>query len=172
MAEPLANVSDWLPPAMIQIRADLSRAGDAIAEAAGVAVPGPTRYATGGDRWLGWMSPDELLFILPADQRAAALADLGDALAGEPALVADVTDMRVGFAIDGPKAAQVLAKLCPVDFAALPADGLRRTRAAQTACALWPEGQGYRLICFRSVGDYMRTVLTNAAMPGTDLDPR
>ena len=137
---PLATITEIRGLGMILIRADLSRAGDAIAEAAGLAIPGQTWFTTDGTRWLGWMSPDELLLILPGGEVAEALAALKDALAGEHALVADVSDMRCVFDVTGRKPAQALAKLCPVDFDAVPEDGVRRTRAAQVACAVWRQG--------------------------------
>ncbi|QRZ13409.1 sarcosine oxidase subunit gamma [Paracoccus methylovorus] len=172
MAEALANilqVQDW---GMIQIRADLTRAGDAIAGAAGLALPAQGRITSDGNRSLGWMSPDELLLVLPQAEVAEALAALSDALSTEHALVLDVSDMRAAFRIQGPKALQVLMKLCPADLAAMPEDGLRRTRAAQAACGIWREPGGYVLIGFRSVADYLRGILTGAAAPGTHLEPR
>ncbi|WP_323009169.1 sarcosine oxidase subunit gamma [Paracoccus sp. (in: a-proteobacteria)] len=172
MAEALANilqVQDW---GMIQIRADLTRAGDAIAGAAGLALPAQGRITSDGNRSLGWMSPDELLLVLPQAEVAEALAALSDALSTEHALVLDVSDMRAAFRIQGPKALQVLMKLCPADLAAMPEDRLRRTRAAQAACGIWREPGGYVLIGFRSVADYLRGILTGAAAPGTQLEPR
>ncbi len=172
MAEALATISQIEDLGMIQIRADLIRAGDAIAAAAGLAIPAQGGSATAGTRRLGWMSPDELLLVLPRAEVADALAALNDALSTEHALVVDVSDMRVAFRITGPRAGQVLAKLSPADIAAMPADGLRRTRAAQAACGIWREPGGYVLIGFRSVADYLRGILTGAAMPGSGLEPR
>lgn len=172
MAKALAKIKPVDGLGMILIRADLDRAGDAIAEAAGLAIPAQTRIVSDGTRSLGWMSPDELLLVLPVAEVADALQALEQALTGEHALVQDVSDMRAVFDVSGPKAGQVLAKLCPVDFAQFPQDGLRRTRAAQVAVALWRQADGFRVIGFRSVGDYMATILQNAATPGSDLDPR
>lgn len=172
MAEALATVARVDGLGMILIRADLARAGDAIAEAAGLAIPEATRIVTDGSRSLGWMSPDEVLLILPAEETAEALAALQQALTGEHALVADVSDLRAVFDLSGAKAGQVLSKLCPVDLAAFPKDGLRRTRAAQTAVAFWRQGKGFRVIGMRSTADYLGLILQNAAIPGSDLDPR
>lgn len=172
MAEALATITEIAIPGMIQIRADLDRAGNAIAEAAGLAIPAPTRFSAAGDRWLGWMSPDELLLILPRADVAEAVAALTDALAGEHALVVDVSDMRAGFDVIGAGADETLAKLAPVDFAHLAQDGVRRTRLAQVSCAFWAVSGGYRVVGFRSVADYMRGLLLGAARPGTTLAPR
>lgn len=172
MAEPLAEVTPVAGLGMIAIRADLDRAVDAIAGAAGLAVPAPLRIVTDGARSLGWMSPDELLLVLPAAETAEALAALTDTLSGEHALVVDVSDARAVFDLTGPGAADVLAKLSPGDPHALPEDGLRRSRAAQTAAAFWRVPGGFRVIGFRSTADYLGLILTNAALPGSGLTPR
>ena len=96
------------------------------AGAAGLAVPAQTSATADGSRTLLWMSPDELLLVLPRAETAGALAALTDALATEHSLVLDVSDMRAAFAIEGPKAEQVLMKLCPADIASMPDDGVRR----------------------------------------------
>lgn len=172
MADALAQVARVEGLGMITIRADLVRAGDAIAEAAGLAIPGTARIITDGLRSLGWMSPDELLLILPVAEVAGAVAALEQALAGEPALVADMSDARTIFDLTGPHAADVVAKLSPADLDTLPADGLRRSRAGQTAAAFWRIKGGFRLIGFRSTADYLDLILQNAALPGSQLAPR
>lgn len=172
MAEALATVTRVAGLGMIAIRADLDRAGDAIAEAAGLRIPDRTRITTDGSRSLGWMSPDELLLVLPVAETAGAVAGLEGALGGEHALVIDVSDMRAVFDVTGTHADDVVAKLAPVDLAQLVGDGLRRTRAAQVAVAIWRQPQGFRLIGFRSTADYLALVLGNAAMTGGQLAPR
>lgn len=172
MAEALATITPVAGLGMITIRADLDRAGDALAEAAGLAIPDDTGTVTDGSRTLAWMSPDELLLILPVAELAAALSDLTQALTGEHGLVADVSDARAVFDVTGPHAADVIAKLAPVDAAALPANALRRTRMAQTAAAFWRIDGGFRVIGFRSTADYLSLILTNAATPGSQLAPR
>jgi sarcosine oxidase subunit gamma len=172
MAEALAKISQVQGSGMIQIRADLARVGDAIAATVGLPVPERGRTTSDASRTLGWMSPDELLLVLPQAETAGTLAALTAALAEQHALVLDVSDMRAMFRIDGPRAVQVLAKLCPTDLAGMPQDGMRRTRAAQAACGIWRDGAGYVLVGFRSVADYLHGILTGAAAPGTQLDPR
>ncbi|MFV0386133.1 sarcosine oxidase subunit gamma [Paracoccus sp. (in: a-proteobacteria)] len=172
MVEPLAAIARLEGPGMIAVRADLTRAGDAVADAVGLPIPDVTRITSDGSRSLGWMSPDELLLILPAAALPAAMTALSQALTGEHALLADVSDMRVLFDVTGPEAGDVIAKLSPVDPAALPADGLRRTRAAQVAVALWRIENGFRIAGFRSTADYLHQILKNAAVPGSSLAPR
>lgn len=172
MADGLATVTRLEGLGMIAIRADLARAGDAIAEAAGLALPATTRITSDGSRSLGWMSPDELLLILPGPETADAIAALTGALIGEHALVIDVSDARAVFDVTGAHAADVIAKLSPADLEALPPDGLRRSRAAQTAVAFWRIAGGFRMIGFRSTADYLQLILQNAALPGSQLAPR
>lgn len=172
MAEALATITPVVDQGMIQIRADLGAKGDAISRAVGVALPAPTRIATEGTRALGWMSPDELLLLLPKAEVPVTLTALEDALAGAHALVVDVSDMRAVFDVVGAQADHVLAKLTPTDFSKVESDSLRRSRLAQAACGIWPIAGGFRVMAFRSVGDYIRGILTAAARPGTSLDPR
>ena len=91
MAEALARISQIDGLGMIQIRADLDRAGDAIAGAAGLAIPARGATTSDGSRRLGWMSPDELLLVLPRAELAPALAALTDALARIDALEPAIT---------------------------------------------------------------------------------
>lgn len=172
MAEALATITRRTGLGMITLRADLSRAGDALAEAAGLALPDQTGIVTDGSRALGWMSPDELLLILPLAELPEATLALEQALTGEPGLVVDVSDARAVFDVVGPHAADVLAKLAPVDAATMPEGHLRRTRMAQTAAAIWRIEGGFRVIGFRSTADYLGLILTNAAIPGSQLAPR
>ena len=172
MSESLANIARLAGLGMIAIRADLARSGAPLAGAVGAPLPEPTQFTVAGARMIGWMSPDELLVTLPADQVAAACAAMETALGDDHGLVVDVSDMRAVFDIIGPGADQVLAKLSPTDLARLPDTGLRRSRAGQVPVAFWRVPGGFRLIGFRSVADYLQTVLTNAAMPGSGLAPR
>ena len=172
MAEALADVTRVAGLGMIAIRADLARAGDAIAEAVGLAVPVTARIVTDGSRSLGWMSPDELLVILPSAEQAEAMSALDDALVGEHSLVVDLSDARAAFDVIGLHASDVIAKLSPADLASMPQDGLRRSRAAQVAAAFWRIDGGFRVIGFRSTADYLQLVLENAAIAGSDLAPR
>lgn len=172
MAGPLATVTRVTGLGMITIRADLSRAGDALAEAAGLSLPDRTGITTDGSRSLAWMSPDELLLILPAPDLPEALTALEQALTGEHGLIVDVSDARAVFDVTGPHAADVIAKLAPLDAATLPMGQFRRTRLAQTAAAIWRTDQGFRVAGFRSTADYLALILQNAALPGTRLAPR
>lgn len=157
---------------MIALRGDLAAPGFAAAvmEAAGCAVPAQRRLVEGGAWSACWMSPDELLLVGPYAAAPDVAAKLTAALEGQHALAVDVSDARASFTVGGPKAAEVLMKLAPVDFAALAEGEVRRTRLAQIAAALWKsEPDAYRVVCFRSVAAYAFGLLENAARPGSEL---
>lgn len=165
-----AGIREEGPLGMITLRArDLPELEAAVQAAVGLGLPAPRRIVQEGARAAGWMSPDEYLLILPYAETGAALAALESALAGQHYLAVVVSDARAVFRITGERAGQVLAKLSPVDIAGLEPGELRRTRVAQVAAAFWREGDGYTLICFRSVAGYVMGLLSHAAQPGSEL---
>lgn len=166
-----ARVSEIGPLGMISLRAkpDVKALAKAIKAAVGTAVPDQRRIIVDGDRAAGWMSPDEYLLILPYAETGAAMDAIAKAMGDAHHLAAVVSDARAVFQIDGAKADQVLKKLCPVDIADMAKGELRRTRAAQVAAAFWQQGDGFRLVCFRSVADYAMGVLSHSAMKGSEI---
>lgn len=166
-----ANIREIGPLGMITLRAkpDVAGLAEAIRAAVGTDVPAQRRIAVNGDKVAGWMSPDEYLLVLPYGETGAALAAIAAALKGQHYLAETVSDARAVFRIEGAKADQVLAKLSPVDFARLEPNELRRTRAAQVAAAFWKDGDGFTLVCFRSVASYMMGLLTHSAQNGSEL---
>src|SRR6056297_2389454 len=104
---------------MITLRGDLSasRVKKAVKTAAGVDVPGQRGIAHAEDTGAAWMSPDELLLLMPYTQVEDTLATLAEALAEEHHLAVNVSDaraMRVRRIRPGPKA-QVAAALWMTD---------------------------------------------------------
>ena len=159
---------------MITVRGDLAAAAmkKAVKAATGTAVPAPRRIVIDGDRAAAWMSPDELLILVPHEAAQDTVAALEQALAGTHHLVADVSDARAVFTIRGAKAAEVLMKLCPVDMSSLAEGEIRRTRAAQVAVAFWKSGpEEFTLVSFRSVAGYVMGLLEVSARPGAELFP-
>ena len=152
---------------MITLRGDLAAAKlrKVVKTVTGQGVPEAGQYL--GDRASGvaWMSPDELLLMVPYEQVADGLMALDAALAGSHYLAVDVSDARAVFTIEGPCAREALARLCPVDFHvdAFKAGDFRRTRMAQIAAAVWMHEGGFGVVCFRSVADYAESILRNAA---------
>lgn len=161
----LVEIEDMGPTGMVTLRADL----DAAAKA-GIAVP-ERRVSKDGTLW---MSPDELLILCDRDAAADKVAEVSGALKDAHHLAVDVSDARVMFRLtgEGPLLRETLAKLSPADLraASLPVGEVRRTRLAQVAGAFWFEAEGEaRLICFRSVADYVIGLLKHAAQPGSEV---
>lgn len=156
---------------MITLRGDFASAefADVINAETGMAIPDQRRITHDGARSLAWMSPDELLFMLPYDAAADAAAQLSDALTKQHAMAINVSDARALFRVEGAACREVLAKLAPVDLhpdAFGPGD-IRRTRLAQVAGAFWmPDAHGFEVVCFRSVARYVFDLLSESARQG------
>ncbi|MEP5761352.1 MAG: sarcosine oxidase subunit gamma family protein [Litoreibacter sp.] len=160
---------------MITIRGDLSDRAfcKAVEDVAGVEVPGQGMCNTKGDKAIAWMSPDEILVMMPYAEALIATRTFNDALMGSHGLVVNVSDARAVFRLQGADVRDVIAKLCPVDASAdaLATGQVRRTRLAQIAAAFWMVDETtLDLICFRSVAQYAFDVLSYAARPGTEVE--
>jgi sarcosine oxidase, subunit gamma len=159
---------------MISVRGDFAAATltKAVSALTGADFPAVNEAKFAGDYAILWMSPDELL-ILCAYENAQADADkLAADLAGEHALVANVSDARALFAMSGDLLREALMKLTPANVSGdvFSPGQVRRTRLAQAAAAVWMlEDGSVEIMCFRSVGDYMFKLLCNAANPGAEL---
>lgn len=156
------------PRGMITLRGDLASAPLVRAVAAvGAEMPARRRVAPGRGACAAlWMSPDEVLLMLPRDEVADTLAQVRAALTGAHALAVDVSDARAVFTLSDGPVREVLARLCPADLhpAALPPGEVRRTRAGQVAAAFWlADERQVTLVCFRSVARYMLDLLTVSA---------
>ena len=153
----LVQVAEAGVQGMISLRGDFSDAAfrAAIEGATGAAFPEQRQVSAGAARAALWMSPDELL--CPRAEAPGLAAELAQTLSGSHALVAEISDARAMFTLNGAHVREVLAKLCPADLApaALPVGELRRTKMAQIAAAFWLTEEGAaNVICFRSVADY------------------
>ena len=159
---------------MFTLRASLasSKVKAALKSCLNIAVPQSGTYAQTGGTLLAWMSPDELLIMVPRAAGGATFAALEQALDGLHYLLADVSDARSTFTIEGGLAREVVAKLAPMDVLAaqFPVGGFARTRFAQVAGAIFVEQEDHlNLICFRSAQDYVFGILCGAAKPGSEV---
>lgn len=170
MAE--ARVSMAPPAGMVSLRGDLA---DGALRAAVTEICGgmPERLSLVGGiaRGAAWMAPDELLLLVPPGEAGAAVARIGETLAGTHHLALDVSDLRAVVRIDGPDAngaREVLGKLSPADLHpdSFGPGAFRRSRLGQVAAAFWIEGNGAYALCFRSVGDYLLALLRQSAADG------
>lgn len=167
------TVQEVGPQGMITLRGDLSDANfaAAVTQVTGASVPGQRKITHAGANSVAWMSPDELLILLPYAEVGAAVASLNAALAGTHFLAVNVSDARALFRVTGKPAEvrEVIAKLAPADLspdAFAPGD-IRRTRLAQVAAAFWLTQEGEaNLVCFRSVARYAFDLLATSAAAG------
>ena len=138
----------------------------------GVEVPKPGHAHIAGESGLAWMSPDELLVLVPYETVESALTELDKALKDHHYLAVNVSDARAVFCLSGPGAREGVAKLCPVDMSkgAFKTGQFRRTRMAQIPAAFWMgEEESLTIICFRSVAEYAFNLLKNAVEPGSEV---
>jgi len=168
------EVSEVNLQGMILLRGNLSNPTleKAVNAATGVAVPGQRQIVMKDGRGAAWMSPDELLLLVPCDEAGAIAADLGQALAGVHSLVVDVSDARVVIRLRGAGARETLAKLAPVDFSkgAFESGQIRRSRLAQVSAAFWmSEEDEFTVIASRSVAEYVFNLLRTSAIPGSEV---
>lgn len=159
---------------MISLRGDLSDKAlqDAVTGATGAAMPEMRAITQGPEGSLAWMSPDELLMLVPHAKAPDVVRSLSETLAGQHAMVVEVSDARAVFTVTGPTAREVIAKLAPVDMAPdrFAAGEIRRTRFAQVAAAFWISGEDQiTVVCFRSVAQYVFDLLKGAAQPGGEV---
>ncbi|MCC5956863.1 MAG: sarcosine oxidase subunit gamma [Natronohydrobacter sp.] len=167
--EGFATVAEAGLQGMITLRGDLGTLAKALSDVTGCSVPETRKITQAGANAVAWMSPDEVLILCPHDAAPAMESSLRNALAGEFATVAAVSDARAVFTVTGPAWRDALAKLCPVDFGTLEAGDIRRTRAGQVAAAVLVTGaEEARVICFRSVAQYMFDLLSVAASKGSE----
>lgn len=160
-----ATVREIGPLGMVTLRArpDLPGLAEAVRAATGCDLPAQRRIVLNGGKAAAWMSPDEWLLLGRREDVPGMLAQIAAALGQGHHLAVDVSDARAVFRVEGPKAADVLSRLCPVDFPMLAPDEIRRTRLAQVACALWRDGDGMTVVTFRSVARYAFDVLKNSS---------
>jgi sarcosine oxidase subunit gamma len=169
----IAEVRELGLRGMITLRGDL---GDkklikAVKAIAG-AMPEQRKIALKGEAGATWMSPDELLLMVPHSDALGTVETLNAALNGTHFLAANVSDARAVFEVSGPYARDVMAKLAPVDFApdAFEMGIFRRSRMAQVPAAFWMSDEdAFRVVCFRSVGGYMFDLLSVAAQTGSEV---
>ena len=160
---------------MITIRGDFSskKFSDALKSVVGCGVPEIRKIIDGHDgRQVAWMSPDELLLLTAYETVTADVDALNAALGEEHALVVNVSDARAVFTITGDHAREVIAKIAPVDLSvdAFAKGDFRRTRFAQVPAAFWlVDANAFKVVCFRSVAQYMFDLLSTTAQPGSEV---
>ena len=170
----IARVEECGLQGMITLRGDLSDKAliKVIKDATGQKMPGQREANVQGETGVCWMSPDELLVLVPYAEVEARLADMTNALSGVHALAVNVSDARAVFRVSGAYAREGLGKLAPVDFSveAFRVGQIRRSRLAQVAGAFWMDDEEtFRVVCFRSAATYVFNLLKVAVQPGSEV---
>ena len=142
--------------------------GSAVHTATGLALPLAANTATmGADRQLLWLGPDECLLQCPIGQGAALETALRQALAGQHFAVVNVGHGNTVLRIQGPGAADLLARGCPLDFhASVFAVGLvaqSHISRANATILCKQAGSHYEVTVRRSFADYLFRWLCAAA---------
>ncbi len=156
---------------MIILRGDLAdkKLRRACTDLTGTKFPDERQANVDGDKGLCWMSPDELLVLMPYAEVTEAIATIDAALAGTHYLAENVSDARAVFFVEGVFAREVIAKLAPVDLHpdTFQPGNFRRTRLGQVAAAFWMRDEDtFAVICFRSVAAYTFDLLAASAKAG------
>ena len=80
------------------------------------ALPGPNRFIATPLGDCLWLGPEEWLVVGPPSSRAETLEALDQAIGPEDGAAVDLSASRVLFELKGPKARDVLASCCALDF--------------------------------------------------------
>jgi sarcosine oxidase subunit gamma len=166
------DVSEAPATGMITLRGDLADAGvrKAVKSVMGAGVPATLAVTDAGVGQILWMSPDELMIVCAYDQADQVVADLIAALGETHSMVVNVSDARAVFDLNGSATFEIIAKLAPIDMKSMQAGTVRRTRFAQIPAAFWiTSNDSARIICFRSVAEYMFNQLRNSAQAGFEV---
>ena len=158
----------------VTLRGDLgsSEMAELVQELTGTAVPGTWQIKQNGDRAVVWMSPDELLLLVPYEQAGEAVARAGEMLAGQHHMAVDVSDARVVLRLTGRLVGEVLAKGAPCDLSdrAFPPGSARRTHLGGLAVGFWRfDAESWEIVAFRSFAHHLMTWLEDAARPGAEV---
>ncbi len=170
-AEGVVTIQEMGLCGMITLRGDLAdpKIAAICRDLTGHDLPAKGHATTTGETGLAWMSPDEVLILVPYATSEVALSMAQEALKGSHFLAFDVSDARAMFQLTGKYVHEILAKLAPVDLdpAHFPVGRLRRSRLGQVAAAFWKVDQdSFRVVCFRSVADYTFNLLAASAKAG------
>lgn len=170
-AQSAVSVRDIGLTGMISLRGDLSsKALRAVCtKLTGAAFPEKTKVCIHEANAICWMSPDEVLILVPYESAARGCAAIAEALKGKHHLATNVSDARAMMSVSGPYARDVMAKLAPVDLHpdSFGIGEMRRSRLGQVAAAFWmTDDTTFQVICFRSVARYAFDLLATSADAG------
>lgn len=164
-----------LPSALVRLLPDASRyvlrGGPQVMTAAGQALglsisELACRSAQCDARAALWMGPDEQLLLAPPAQGVVIGRLLGEALAGMPHSVVDVSHRQIALEVGGAQAQTALSIGCPLDLevTGFPVGMCTRTLLGKADIVLWrTAADQFRLEVWRSFADYISRFLAEAA---------
>ena len=134
----------------------------------GLALPVVANTASmGADRQMLWLGPDEWLLQCPIGQGAALEATLRQALAGQHFSVVNVGHGNTVLRVQGPGAADLLSRGCPLDFHAsvFAAGQVAQSHISRANATILcrQAGSHYEITVRRSFADYLFRWLCAAA---------
>ena len=150
----------------IRLDGDDRKAAAALKRATGLTLPKPCTYSADDSSYLGWISPDEWLYVSDESDSAAKVADVAAKLTKVHHAVNDLSSAQTIVRLTGPGAARTLAKGCTLDLHAdvFVAPAFAQTRIAKTQATVRAVDVGaYDVIVRRSFADYFWTWLMRAA---------
>jgi len=115
-----------------------------------------------------WQAFDEWLLLTPDGTQDALLKRLREALAGHHAALTDVSDLRAGFEITGPRSRDLLAKGCAIDLhpRVFTTGDCAQTALARVRVTLrqLDDTPAYQVLVERSYAQFLWDWLTDAAL--------
>lgn len=159
-----------LPPATRLILQCGKDARDRAGPAFGVSMPeAACRAESAAGIAALWLGPDERLLLAPEGSEESIMAAIGEALAGIPHSLVDVSHRQVGLSVAGAAARDLLASGCPLDLdaEAFPVGMCTRTVFARAEVVLWRRSaEEYHLETGRSFSGYVLGWLKEAERGG------
>jgi sarcosine oxidase subunit gamma len=133
---------------------------------AGRPVPQAMNTWSGDDPVICRIAPDTWLLLSALHEAADLLDAVRTACGKKPCAITDLSDAYVTLALDGPRAAEVLARGCSVDFApsAFGPDACTRTRLAQLPVVVRRvTAERFECVVDRSAAQYLFDWMQDAA---------
>lgn len=167
----LIGIEDTGLRGQITLRGDLESKGfrNAVEQVVGCEVPAALCHVDGKAIW---MSPDELLLLMPRDEVQAAVNALSQTLTGVHHMALDVSDARAILRLTGPLVGEVLAKGAPIDCTdrTFLVGKARRTHLGGLAVGIWRlDAETWEVVCFRSYAHHLMAWLEGTSAAGSEV---
>ena len=171
VAGPLIDIAETGLRGQITLRGDLGsiEIQNAVRQVMGADVPSALSHMDGR---VVWMSPDELLLLVPHAEASAHVTALNQALTGVHHMALDVSEARAILRLTGARVGEVLAKGAPCDCSdrGFPVGAARRTHLGGLAVGIWRlDAETWEIMCFRSYAHHLMAWLEATSVPGSEV---